>query len=140
MNLTMVGTGYVGLVTGSCFANTGNNVTCLDIDERKIADLNRGKCPIYEPGLVELMHRNTGRMTFTTDKQLAYGAAEVIFICVGTVAGPDGAPDLSAVMGRPGRSPMRSTRLRPMHRRGWSSSSRPCPWARVTAWATSSGR
>ncbi len=98
MKLTMVGTGYVGLVTGACFANTGNDVTCLDVDEQKIDLLKQGRCPIYEPGLVELMHRNTGRLCFTTDKQQAYAEAEVIFICVGTEAARDGSPDLSAVM------------------------------------------
>ncbi len=98
MKLTMVGTGYVGLVTGACFANTGNEVTCLDVDERKIDFLKRGRCPIYEPGLVELMQRNAGRLHFTTDKQEAYAGAEVIFICVGTQAASDGSPDLSAVM------------------------------------------
>ena len=70
MRLTMVGTGYVGLVTGTCFANTGNDVICLDVDERKIDILRKGGCPIYEPGLTELIEKNTaaGRLSFTTDK------------------------------------------------------------------------
>ncbi len=98
MKLTMVGTGYVGLVSGACFSNTGNDVYCLDVDQRKIALLNDGKCPIFEPGLAELMRRNSGRLVFTTDPDAAYAQAEIIFICVGTQAGPDGSPDLSFVM------------------------------------------
>ncbi len=101
MKLTMVGTGYVGLVTGVCFANTGNSVICLDVDERKIKMLRDGVCPIYEPGLTELMERNTasGRLTFTTDKEAAYRDAEMIFICVGTPSDDNGHCDLSYVMG-----------------------------------------
>ncbi len=98
MKLTMVGTGYVGLVTGACFSNTGNDVICLDVDERKIALLNDGKCPIYEPGLAELMRRNSGRLTFTTDRDAAFAGAEIIFICVGTEAAPDGSAKLETVM------------------------------------------
>ncbi len=101
MKLTMVGTGYVGLVSGAGFANTGNDVTCLDIDEEKIAKLARGECPIHEPGLSELIARNidAGRLHFTTDKHQAYTEAEIIFICVGTPAADDeGSVDLSAVM------------------------------------------
>ncbi len=98
MKLTIVGTGYVGLVSGACFANTGNDVICLDVDDGKIALLNDGKCPIYEPGLAELMRRNSGRLIFTTDREAAYAGAQIIFICVGTQAGPDGSPDLTAVM------------------------------------------
>ena len=101
MKLTMVGTGYVGLVSGAGFASTGNNVTCLDIDEEKIAKLARNECPIHEPGLGELIARNVdaGRLHFTTDKHRAYTEAEVIFICVGTPAADDeGSVDLSAVM------------------------------------------
>jgi UDPglucose 6-dehydrogenase len=96
MRLTMVGTGYVGLVTGVCFANTGNHVVCLDVDEAKIAKLKQGVCPIYEPGLTELMERNTaaGRLTFTTDKSSAYHDADMIFICVGTPSDERGHTDL----------------------------------------------
>ena len=70
MRLTMVGTGYVGLVTGVCFSNTGNDVMCLDVDPRKIEKLRKGECPIYEPGLTELMERNNiaGRLKYTLDK------------------------------------------------------------------------
>ena len=100
MNITIVGTGYVGLVTGACFANTGNHVTCLDVDERKIAMLERGESPIYEPGLSEMLKRNiaAGRMTFTTDTRGGYDDAEVIFICVGTPSDEDGSADLRAVL------------------------------------------
>ena len=100
MHLTMVGTGYVGLVTGTCFANTGNDVTCLDVDTAKIDRLNRGAVPIYEPGLEELIERNmhAHRLHFTTDKQAAYQQAEAIFICVGTPSDEQGRADLSAVL------------------------------------------
>jgi UDPglucose 6-dehydrogenase len=99
MKLTMVGTGYVGLVTGACFSNTGNDVTCLDVDATKIGLLNEGSIPIHEPGLSELIRRNThgGRLSFTTDRKKAYADAEAIFISVGTNAGEDGSPDLRAV-------------------------------------------
>jgi UDPglucose 6-dehydrogenase len=101
MKLTMVGTGYVGLVTGTCLASTGNEVTCLDIDEKKIAKLNRGESPIYEPGLSDMITRNiaANRLSFTTDKMRAYRDAEVIFICVGTPSDVDGSADLRAVLG-----------------------------------------
>ena len=84
MKLTMVGTGYVGLVTGACFADTGNDVLCLDIDEMKIAKLRRGESPIYEPGLSEMLSKNIAakRIQFTTDKSAAYRHADAIFICV----------------------------------------------------------
>ena len=100
MRLTIVGTGYVGLVTGTCLANTGNDVTCLDIDAAKIAKLNQGVSPIYEPGLEELIHRNTraGRLHFVTDQQAAYTQAEVVFICVGTPSDDQGHADLTYVM------------------------------------------
>jgi UDPglucose 6-dehydrogenase len=99
MRLTMVGTGYVGLVTGVCFANTGNTVTCLDVDPRKIEKLKKGVCPIYEPGLEELMERNgkAGRLIYTLDKQDAYRDAEMVFICVGTPTGDHGQTDLKYV-------------------------------------------
>jgi UDPglucose 6-dehydrogenase len=99
MRLTMVGTGYVGLVTGVCFSNTGNHVTCLDVDAGKIEKLNKGVCPIYEPGLTELMERNVAakRLEFTTDKAKAYKDAEMIFICVGTPSDERGHTDLKYV-------------------------------------------
>lgn len=100
MRLTMVGTGYVGLVTGACFSETGNDVTCLDIDEGKIERLRRGESPIYEPGLSEMITRNleAGRLGFTTDKGAAYRDADVIFICVGTPSDEDGSADLQHVL------------------------------------------
>ena len=101
MRLTMVGTGYVGLVTGVCFANTGNHVTCLDVDPRKIEKLKQGECPIYEPGLTDLMLRNAnaGRLHYTLDKEAAYRDAEMIFICVGTPSDDRGHTDLKYVNG-----------------------------------------
>lgn len=101
MRLTMVGTGYVGLVTGVCFSNTGNHVICLDVDAGKIEKLNKGVCPIYEPGLTELMERNVaaGRLEFTTDKNKAYRDADMIFICVGTPSDERGHTDLKYVHG-----------------------------------------
>ncbi|MSR18104.1 MAG: UDP-glucose/GDP-mannose dehydrogenase family protein [Phycisphaerales bacterium] len=100
MNLTMVGTGYVGLVTGACFAETGNHVVCLDVDAGKIEALKRGECPIYEPGLGEILRRNEaeGRLKFTTDKASAYRHAQAIFICVGTPSDTDGSADLRFVL------------------------------------------
>jgi UDPglucose 6-dehydrogenase len=99
MRLTIVGTGYVGLVTGTCFANTGNEVTCLDLDPAKIARLRAGESPIYEPGLEDLIERGlrSGRLHFTTDKAEAYEGAEAIFLCVGTPSDAEGRADLRYV-------------------------------------------
>jgi len=99
MKLTMVGTGYVGLVTGVCLANTGNDVICLDVDAKKIEKLEKGICPIYEPGLTELMVKNAGagRLSYTLDKSRAYRDAEMIFICVGTPSDAKGKADLKYV-------------------------------------------
>jgi len=101
MKLTMVGTGYVGLVTGVCFANTGNDVTCLDVDAKKIEKLRQNICPIYEPGLDEMMERNTraGRLKYTLDKTEAYRDADMIFVCVGTPSDGRGHTDLKYVEG-----------------------------------------
>jgi len=101
MRLSMVGTGYVGLVTGVCLSNTGNDVTCLDTDARKIEMLRAGGCPIYEPGLVELMERNVaaGRLKFTTDSFAAHKDADMIFICVGTPSDERGHTDLKYIHG-----------------------------------------
>ena len=101
MRICVVGTGYVGLVAGTCFAESGNDVICVDIDEAKIEALRQGKVPIYEPGLEELIKRNVeeGRLAFTTDLSTAVRHALVCFIAVGTPQGEsDGAPDLSAVL------------------------------------------
>lgn len=99
MKLTIVGTGYVGLVTGTGFANLGNQVTCLDIDADKIARLERGELTIYEPGLEEVFRRNRagGRLEFATDTRRAVESAEIIFLCVGTPPDARQAADLSAV-------------------------------------------
>lgn len=100
MRITMVGTGYVGLVTGTCFATTGNDVTCLDVDRAKIEQLHQGITPIYEPGLEELIRRNTkaNRLHFTTEKQSAYQQAEMVFICVGTPSDDRGRADVTDVL------------------------------------------
>jgi UDPglucose 6-dehydrogenase len=99
MRIAVVGTGYVGLVTGTCFANSGNTVTCLDINADKIARLNRGEIPIYEPGLEELVVRSAkaGRLLFTTDTAAAIRAAQVVFLAVGTPPSADGSADLSSL-------------------------------------------
>jgi UDPglucose 6-dehydrogenase len=98
-NLCVIGTGYVGLVTGTCFADLGNNVVCLDIDEDRIAKLKQGIMPIYEPGLEQLVTQNVraGRLTFTTDYREALADAEFAFIAVGTPSGVDGEADLQFV-------------------------------------------
>jgi UDPglucose 6-dehydrogenase len=99
MKIAVVGTGYVGLVTGTCFADSGNAVTCLDIIADKIARLTRGEIPIYEPGLEELVERSArvGRLNFTTDTATAIRGAEVVFLAVGTPPAADGSADLSAL-------------------------------------------
>ena len=99
MNIAMLGTGYVGLVAGSCFAETGNDVVCVDIDEAKIEQLRQGRVPFYELGLEELIQRNTreGRLAFSTDLAEAVRRAEAIFIAVGTPQVSAGRADLSQV-------------------------------------------
>ncbi len=99
MRVCVVGTGYVGLVAGTCLAESGNEVTCVDIDAGKIERLRAGEVPIYEPGLGELVKRNTaeGRLTFTTDLDRAVGDSLACFIAVGTPQGDDGSSDLGAV-------------------------------------------
>lgn len=99
MRIAVVGTGYVGLVTGTCLADSGNSVTCLDIDASKVERLNRGEVPIYEPGLEELVHRNAkaGRLSFTTETAVAVRSAEIVFLAVGTPPSADGSADLSAL-------------------------------------------
>lgn len=99
MNVTMFGTGYVGLVTGACFAESGNVVCCVDIDEAKVEALRAGRIPIYEPGLSELVTQNVSarRLFFTTDAQVGVDHGDVIFIAVGTPSTEDGSSDLRAV-------------------------------------------
>jgi UDPglucose 6-dehydrogenase len=98
-NIAVVGVGYVGLVTGTCFADLGNKVVALDISEEKIEKLNQGVMPIYEPGLAEVVKRNVGagRLIFTTDYAKTLKDAEFVFICVGTPSGVDGEADLQYV-------------------------------------------
>ena len=100
MKVTIFGTGYVGLVTGTCLAEMGNHVLCMDVDAGKIARLERGEVPIYEPGLAPLVERNraTGRLAFTTDAKTAVSHGEVIFIAVGTPPDEDGSADLRYVL------------------------------------------
>ncbi len=101
MKIAVVGTGYVGLVTGTCFAETGNYVTCVDIDVKKIEKLRKGKMPIYEPGLDVLFDRNTkeGRLKFTTDLVEGIEGAKVIFLALPTPPGEDGSADLKYILG-----------------------------------------
>lgn len=101
MKLTVIGTGYVGLVSGTCFAETGNTVICVDIDAAKVVRMQAGEMPIYEPGLELLFHRNTaaGRLHFTTDLAAAIKDAEIIFLALPTPPGEDGSADLSYVLG-----------------------------------------
>ncbi|GAB3893038.1 UDP-glucose/GDP-mannose dehydrogenase family protein [Larkinella knui] len=100
MKLAVIGTGYVGLVTGTCFAETGNQVVCVDIDERKVEKLNNGIIPIYEPGLDVLFNRNTaeGRLKFTTNLAEGIEGAEVIFLALPTPPGEDGSADLKYIL------------------------------------------
>jgi UDPglucose 6-dehydrogenase len=99
MKIAVIGTGYVGLVTGTCFADNGNDVWCVDIDAKKIERLNKGEIPIYEPGLDQMIVRNvqSERLRFTTDLQDAVRKARVVFLCVGTPSMPDGSPDMRYV-------------------------------------------
>lgn len=101
MKITVVGTGYVGLVTGTCFAETGNTVICVDIDKTKIERMRRGHVPIYEPGLEERFHRNIEekRLSFTTDLGEALKEAEIIFLALPTPPNEDGSADLSYILG-----------------------------------------
>ena len=100
MNVAIVGTGYVGLVSGACFSEVGVNVTCVDIDTEKIERLRRGEIPIYEPGLAELVSRNVaaGRLHFATALADVLDDVEIVFCAVGTPADEDGSADLSYVL------------------------------------------
>lgn len=100
MNIAVVGTGYVGLVSGTCFAEMGVNVTCVDVNEKKITRLLQGQIPIYEPGLEEMVLRNhrEGRLNFTTDITTCLDNVDVVFSAVGTPPDEDGSADLTYVL------------------------------------------
>ncbi|HKU78288.1 MAG TPA: UDP-glucose 6-dehydrogenase, partial [Rhodanobacteraceae bacterium] len=100
MKVTIFGTGYVGLVTGTCLAEMGNHVLCVDVDADKIARLERGEIPIFEPGLEPLVNRNheAGRLAFSTDPKAAVAHGDTIFIAVGTPPDEDGSADLKYVL------------------------------------------
>lgn len=100
MNLAVIGTGYVGLVSGTCFADSGNDVTCVDIDAEKVQQLKDGQIPIYEPGLEPIFDRGLreGRLKFSTKMEQAVKEADIVFLCLPTPPGGDGEADLSAVM------------------------------------------
>ena len=121
MKLCILGTGYVGLVSGACFSDLGNTVFCVDKDVNKINLLNEGIIPIYEPGLDEIVHRNTkaNRLSFTTDLGKSIRESEVIFIAVGTPQSSSGQADISAAnrrgpssWGRTGCVPLRESGAR----------------------------
>ena len=99
MKLCIIGTGYVGLVSGACFSDIGNKVICVDIDKNKIKKLNSGLIPIYEPGLDELVKKNftQKRLSFTTDIDEAIKKSDIIFICVGTPTKKNNEADLSQI-------------------------------------------
>jgi len=101
MKIAVVGTGYVGLVTGTCFAETGNEVICVDIDAGKVEKMRQGEVPIFEPDLDVLFERNQrqGRLTFTTKLQEAVDHAEIIFLALPTPPGADGSADLRFILG-----------------------------------------
>ncbi|MFZ9660595.1 MAG: UDP-glucose dehydrogenase family protein, partial [Chitinophagaceae bacterium] len=101
MKIAVVGTGYVGLVTGTCFAETGNNVICVDIDQRKVEKLRNGEITIYEPGLEKLFLRNLreNRLSFTTDLEEGIREAQIIFLALPTPPGEDGSADLKYILG-----------------------------------------
>ena len=99
MKIAVIGTGYVGIVTGTCFADSGNDVTCIDVDEQKITALNNGEVPIYEPGLAEMVRRNveSDRLHFTTDTPTTIQRAEIVYLAVGTPQSANGSANLTAL-------------------------------------------
>lgn len=101
MNISVIGTGYVGLVTGTCFAETGNIVTCVDIDEEKVKKLSSGRITIYEPGLEKIFERNEkeGRLKFTTSLEQGIKEAAIVFLALPTPPDGDGSADLKYVLG-----------------------------------------
>lgn len=101
MNIAVIGTGYVGLVSGTCFAEVGNSVVCVDVDAAKVKKMTNGKIPIYEPGLEELFHRNIkeGRLSFTTNLYEGIENADIIFLALPTPPGENGSADLSFILG-----------------------------------------
>ena len=108
MNITMIGTGYVGLVTGACLADMGNEVLCIDVDESKIERLLHGEIPIHEPGLDKVVHRNVaaGRLRFSADPKEGALFGVIQMIAVGTPPDEDGSADLSYVLQLQGASPV----------------------------------
>ncbi len=100
MNLCFIGTGYVGLVSGACFADLGNDVVCVDVDEKKLSLLRQGEVPFYEPGLRDILQRNVRekRLRFTSDTAEAVRNSEAVFVCVGTPEGPGGEADLRYIL------------------------------------------
>ena len=104
MRIAVIGTGYVGLVTGTCFAEMGNEVICVDIDEKKVERLKQGQMPIYEPGLEIFLERNLreGRLRFTLDLAEAIEPAQAVFMALPTPPGEDGSADLSYILGAGG--------------------------------------
>ena len=100
MQIAVIGTGYVGLVSGACFAEFGIHVTCVDVDQTKIEKLNNNIIPIYEPGLDQIVEKNVkaGRLEFTTDLKSAVEKSQVVFFAVGTPPKDDGSPDMSYYM------------------------------------------
>jgi UDPglucose 6-dehydrogenase len=101
MKIAVIGTGYVGLVSGTCFAETGNSVTCVDIDQVKIDRLTQGEITIYEPGLEKMFLKNLrdGRLQFTTDLKSGIKGAQIVFLALPTPPGEDGSADLKYVLG-----------------------------------------
>ena len=99
MNITIIGTGYVGLVTGTCFAEMGNNITCVDIDQKKIYNLNKGTIPIYEPGLEKLIQENkkAGRLSFSISLKEAMEKSKLFLIAVGTPESPNGEANMEYI-------------------------------------------
>jgi UDPglucose 6-dehydrogenase len=134
VKITMIGTGYVGLVTGTCFAEVGNDVLCLDVDAAKVATLNAGGVPIHEPGLEAMIRRNVdaGRLRFTTDIDAAVAHGALQFIAVGTPPGEDGSADMQYVLAAARNIGQRMTEFKIVVDKST------VPWARPTTYAARS--